>query len=223
MARKRKDPTSKDAWGCRLNTGAAAINEVLMRADYPLTKEKIVARVKELGLKERGAIGEHLRSLIRKGYVEKTPHGFIQVGCWLQAEDADNSTLEEVESYVPNNIDNRRTIIRQIRARRGQSQFRNALRERYENRCIVTGSIVLDILEAAHIKPYRGESDNHPSNGLLLRADIHTLFDLNLLGIEPNQLRVELHPEIESEYGHLAGKSLLCPVGNASLARSTEN
>jgi HNH endonuclease len=35
----------------------------------------------------------------------------------------------------------------------------------------------LDILEAAHISPYRGEEDNHPENGLLLRADLHTLFD----------------------------------------------
>lgn len=73
--------------------------------------------------------------------------------------------------------------------------------------------MVVSILEAAHINPYRGEGDNHPDNGLLLRADIHTLFDLDLLGIEPNQLLIELHPGIEGEYRHLAGKLLLCPVG----------
>ena len=63
-------------------------------------------------------------------------------------------------------------------------------------------------LEAAHINPYRGESDNHPDNGLLLRADIHTLFDLNLLGIEPDHFRVELHPSLAKEYGDIAGTKL---------------
>jgi putative restriction endonuclease len=37
---------------------------------------------------------------------------------------------------------------------------------------------------------YRGMKDNDPSNGLLLRTDIHTLYDLNLLGIEPDSLKV---------------------------------
>ena len=62
----------------------------------------------------------------------------------------------------------------------------------------MTGCTVFAVLEAAHIKPYQGENDNHPQNGLLLRADIHTLFDLNLLGIQPERLQVEisgpLHP-----------------------------
>ncbi len=56
---------------------------------------------------------------------------------------------------------------------------------RYEHRCVVTGCTVIAVLEAAHIRPYRRPEDNDVKNGLLLRADIHTLFDLNLLGIEP--------------------------------------
>jgi hypothetical protein len=75
---------------------------------------------------------------------------------------------------------------------------------------------VLDVLEAAHIKPYQGEGDNHPANGLLLRADIHTLFDLDLLGIEPDKLRIELHPSIASEYAKFAGKKLGCTHGRPS-------
>jgi len=54
----------------------------------------------------------------------------------------------------------------------------------------------MDLLEAAHIVPYRSEEHNHPSNGLLLRADIHTLFDLNLLRIRPNTYRIELAKEV---------------------------
>ncbi|WP_183629116.1 HNH endonuclease signature motif containing protein [Novosphingobium sediminicola] len=47
-----------------------------------------------------------------------------------------------------------------------------------------------DILEAAHIVPHAviGQKGNDASNGILLRADIHTLFDLNLIRITPDYL-----------------------------------
>jgi hypothetical protein len=74
-----------------------------------------------------------------------------------------------------------------------------------ENRCTV-----LAVLEAAHIKPYQGEDDSHPENGLLLRSDIHTLFDLDLLGIAPDRLQVQLHPCLAKQYGDLTGTTLGC-------------
>jgi hypothetical protein len=94
--------------------------------------------------------------------------------------------------YSPHGDDQRQVVERQIRERRGQQKFRDALLDRHGNRCLVTTCTVLAVIEAAHIHPYRGENDNHPDNGLLLRADIHTLFDLNLLGIEPDHFQVEL-------------------------------
>ena len=131
---------------------------------------------------------------------------------WLSAEEADESDSNDDASYSPQEGDRRQVVERQIRERRGQKQFRDALRKRYRNRCVVTGCEVLAVLEAAHINPYRGENDNHSENGLLLRADIHTLFDLDLLAIEPVRLQVELHPDLakEKEYGHLGGKTLGC-------------
>jgi predicted restriction endonuclease len=64
---------------------------------------------------------------------------------------------------------------------------------------MVTGCKVLDILEAAHINPFKGEKDNHLANGLLLRSDIHTLFDLDLIGIHPETLEVHLHKRINQD------------------------
>jgi hypothetical protein len=130
----------------------------------------------------------------------------------LRDEEGDRDNTNHEVGYSPQAGDRRQVVQRQIRARRGQQQFRDALRKRYGNRCLVTGSEVLAVLEAAHIKPYRGEYDNHPENGLLLRADIHTLFDLDLLGIEPEQLHVKLHPKLvkDKEYRSLAGKTLYC-------------
>ena len=81
-------------------------------------------------------------------------------------------------------------------ARRGQQEFRLALLNAFGRRCVISGCDVVGVLEAAHIRPYRGTNDNHPSNGLLLRSDIHTLFDLNLLGIEPVTLIVRVHPSV---------------------------
>ncbi len=55
----------------------------------------------------------------------------------------------------------------------------------YGGACAVTGTAAEAVLEAAHIRPYRGQLHNVVTNGLLLRADIHTLFDLHLLTVLP--------------------------------------
>lgn len=107
--------------------------------------------------------------------------------------------------------DGRRRIIASVVARQGQSKFRNDLLERYGGRCMVSGCEVEAALEAAHISPYRGERTNHPANGLLLRADLHTLFDLWLLSVD-EEWRVLLHPSIhQSSYSDLMGRRLILP------------
>jgi putative restriction endonuclease len=111
--------------------------------------------------------------------------------------------------YSSSGKDERQTIKIQIKARRGQAKFRNDLRKRFGNKCVVTGCEILDILEAAHINPYRGGEDNNPKNGLLLRADIHTLFDLNLIGIEPETLKIHIHKKIKSQYSDFHLRPLL--------------
>ena len=73
------------------------------------------------------------------------------------------------------------------------------------------------MLEAAHIRPYRGEADNHAENGLLLRADLHTLFDFDLMGVEPSTLIVHFHPEVRvGEYQKLHGRTLACSTRKPS-------
>jgi hypothetical protein len=113
-------------------------------------------------------------------------------------------------SYSTSMADTRASVLRSIKQRRGQLKFRNALLSRYGNRCVVTGCDLVDVLEAAHIWPYRGEQDNHPENGLLLRADIHTLFDLDLLSVEPSDLIVRLAPPLAAvpAYATLEGSKL---------------
>ena len=67
----------------------------------------------------------------------------------------------------------------------------------------------MEIVEAAHIWPYRGEDDNHPENGLLLRADLHTLYDLDLLAVHPEDLTVRVHPSAKTAgYAQFEGQRL---------------
>ncbi|WP_274497801.1 MULTISPECIES: HNH endonuclease [Xanthomonas] len=70
--------------------------------------------------------------------------------------------------------------------REGQADFRNPLVEHYGALCMVTGTSHASVIDAAHIKPYNGISTNALNNGLLLRKDIHALFDAGLLHISPD-------------------------------------
>ena len=99
------------------------------------------------------------------------------------------------------------------RARLGQGAFRVLVTDAYRRRCAITGERTLPVLEAAHIKPYAKSGPHRVSNGLLLRSDLHTLFDLGYITID-NQLRVEVSKRIREEYENgrdyyaLRGKSL---------------
>lgn len=110
-------------------------------------------------------------------------------------------------------IDARERVLAQIVRRRGQREFRAKLLEAYEGRCAITGCGLVEVLEAAHIIPYKGPATNDVQNGLLLRADIHTLFDLGLIAVEPSSLRVILAPSLRSTaYEELAGAYVRTPV-----------
>ncbi len=72
-------------------------------------------------------------------------------------------------------------------------------------------------LEAAHIFPFRGADTNHIKNGLLLRADIHTLFDLHLISIDPHTNKVVISSSLLNTcYKELNGKPLKSPKDYAS-------
>jgi putative restriction endonuclease len=122
---------------------------------------------------------------------------------------ADQSNLQAYEAYIPSDIDERDYKTTSKAIRKGQSKFKSLLIEIYGLRCMITGCEVLTAIEASHICPYRGKKDHHPFNGLLLRTDLHQLFDANLIGIEPNALTIELHPSIVgSYYQELNGRKL---------------
>lgn len=114
--------------------------------------------------------------------------------------------------------DGRERVLASIVRRRGQIQFREELLDAYEGRCVFSGCDASEALEAAHIIPYLGPNSNRTSNGLLLRADLHTLFDLGLISVESVTMTIVLSPRLTSTfYGDFAGKQLRSPRSGASL------
>jgi hypothetical protein len=107
--------------------------------------------------------------------------------------------------------DDRDRILREIVQRRGQPGFRKKLLDAYKGCCAITGCNAVAALEAAHISPYSGPDSNHVTNGVLLRADLHTLFDLNLIGIDPDLVVVLAENFQKSHYEDIDGHKLKIP------------
>jgi putative restriction endonuclease len=87
-----------------------------------------------------------------------------------------------------------------VTPRLGQGSFRLLIADAYERRCTMTGERTLPALEAAHIHRYSRGGDHSLSNGLLLRSDLHKLFDLGYLTVEPNTLKIRVSKKIREEF-----------------------
>lgn len=124
--------------------------------------------------------------------------------------DATQQALDEVfEASNLSDEDRRKRVTASIVVREGRGAFRSALEAAYSNQCAVTG-VSAPVLDAAHIRPYRGTQSDHPANGLLLRTDLHTLFDKHLLTIVyDGTFLVRVAPDVtESMYQQLDGSRL---------------
>ncbi len=100
------------------------------------------------------------------------------------------------------------------KVRLGQGAFRILVTDAYTRRCSITGEKTLPVLEAAHIRPYAESGPHFISNAILLRSDMHKLFDCGYLTIT-NDHRIEVSSRIKEEfqngkeYYQFHGKSLM--------------
>jgi putative restriction endonuclease len=83
--------------------------------------------------------------------------------------------------------------------RLGQGSFRVMVTDAYKRRCALTGESTLVALEAAHILPYASQGTHEVSNGLLLRADFHRLFDVGLVTVTP-EFKIRVSPRIREAW-----------------------
>jgi hypothetical protein len=108
--------------------------------------------------------------------------------------------------------DGRTKIVETIIKRRGQAGFRKKLLTAYDQHCAFTGCNAADALEATYIIPYRGDYTHDLSNGLLLRSDLHTLFDLGKIAVDTRSMAIVMIDELlNSSYRILANQPLRFP------------
>ena len=109
-----------------------------------------------------------------------------------------------------------------IRPRLGQGGFRILITDNYQRRCAVTREKTLPVLDAAHIRPYSKGGQHDVRNGLLLRRDIHSLFDRGYVTVTPEH-RFEVSRQLDEDYGNgkvyydLQGKSINLPTKAVQL------
>ena len=154
------------------------------------------------GYKPRGNAQGLLRRAVEEKWIEwaRQPGG-VQIGRTI---DIDSLDPFRSDSQIP--ADPLERYLRPIRLRRGASMFRRALLELYDEKCAITGDGPAEVLEAAHIEPHSERGQNSLKNGLLLRADIHTLFDLGLLTIDPETYEIHAHQRlVDTKYVKLQG------------------
>lgn len=223
--KKRTYRIDTTAWGNRAGRTGTLIH-LAVALEQRLPVRMVMARSMEKGPNTFEARPEWI------GYVKEVDENTASVvfersdvnpGPPMKAELV-SAAQEEAESLVPqidSTEDARKWAMTTIALRQGQSAFRSRLLKAYDGRCAITGCEVVATLEAAHILPYRGTHTNAVNNGLLLRADIHTLFDLGLIWVDAKSKVQVASSLLGSSYEALKGRQLSVPSkkSNAPLLK----
>jgi putative restriction endonuclease len=104
-----------------------------------------------------------------------------------------------------------------VKPRLGQGAFRVLVTDAYDRRCAVSGERTLPILDAAHIRAYADGGEHESSNGILLRTDIHKLFDLGYVTVDEGRRfvvsgRLKADFDNGKHYYDLHGTELRSPI-----------
>ncbi len=154
--------------------------------------------------KEAGSRVASIPSLSHAAWVSRN-RDFVQTAVAQLFEDLSEFDPAIVEDELERKLSS-------IVPRPGQNKFREKLLKAYGEHCAITGYDAEKALQAAHIRPYKGRKTDRVDNGLLLRADIHNLFDAYLLGIDPDTGDVWISNELkDTKYAELEGKKAQVP------------
>lgn len=123
---------------------------------------------------------------------------FLHENQFLDGEDRPSVASDALQATGGGVLPPHRWTYQHIRLRLGQPAFRQGLLAAYDGRCAITGTDIAETLEAAHITAHAKGGRMETPNGLLLRADLHTLFDLGLLAVDSSTWEVLIHPRIRA-------------------------
>jgi ribosomal protein L37AE/L43A len=148
-------------------------------------------------------------------YSPKSQHSLrpLDWGAFRRAVAVSGATdLHTVDHRAGSPPSGHRTTI--VRARRGQGRFRRQLLDRFGSECAFTGPSPEPTLEACHLYSYAELGDHHEDGGLLLRRDLHRLFDVGDLAVDPRSWTIDASPYLRdfAAYGSLQGRPLRPPL-----------
>jgi putative restriction endonuclease len=86
--------------------------------------------------------------------------------------------------------------------RLAQQAFKAVVLSAYHGHCAVTGNKIRPVLQAAHIRPVTNGGENRLDNGMLLRSDVHTMFDNGYLAVDPRQNKLIVSPRLREDFGN---------------------
>lgn len=159
----------------------------------------------------------HLRSkriIEKQGNALEEALEFAPIRLVLSEEEKRQITLEYEDSEIHREIIRNPELLERkyretlVEIRPEQDRFRKLLMAKQDHACAITGCDVPESLDAAHIVPFAEgrTSRDLASNGLLLRCDIHRLFDRHLISIDPTNLTIWLNPSLrDSDYSRYHG------------------
>jgi predicted RNA-binding Zn-ribbon protein involved in translation (DUF1610 family) len=160
---------------------------------------------------ENSLSGDHLRQLCEspKSQLSMRPLR------WAPFQEAVSSkggqrAVDRVTQRAPDFVFPRGHALEMVRVRRGQRQFREHLLEAQGEKCAFTGAAPSRVLEAGHLYSYAELGVHHEHGGLLLRRDIHRLFDDGWLAVDPDTLKVNVSDGLETfpQYASLHDRKL---------------
>lgn len=151
-----------------------------------------------------------------------TDQGFDKVLEALNLLDTDTPEVRAVRATATypapqSEAGGRRRVFVEVTRRQGQPLFRKALLDAYGGACCMSQVGDQDSLEAAHIRQYNGPQTNAISNGLLLRADLHTLFDRGLITVDAGYRVIVSDRLANPIYRDLHGRPLHLPQREVDL------
>ena len=117
----------------------------------------------------------------------------------LQVLDHEESAAEAITDVE--NLGPTQGSPRLVTPRLGQAGFKAVVQRAYARHCAVTQHKIVPTLQAAHILPVSAGGQHRIDNGILLRSDVHTLFDRGYIGID-NDYRLQVSPRLKSEFGN---------------------
>lgn len=138
---------------------------------------------------------EWSRNIVRgKTYSADEPAGarlWSEVEARLGARSISESLIAEVQAgYYTGG-----PALRRI----GQGTFRALVTDAYSRRCCISGEKALPALDAAHIRPFSETQSHSVQNGILLRSDIHRVFDTGYVTITADH-HVETSQRVKEDF-----------------------